>query len=76
MTASQEEMNLQEPEGKTEPIPPEVHTGDVEQNRIDLVDVGFEHAFSLSLLETRDRKAPTTLLQAFSRPTHFSVAAV
>ena len=48
MTASQKEMNLQEPEGKAQPVPPQVHAGDVEQNRIDLVDVGSEHAFPLS----------------------------
>ncbi|MGH9256948.1 MAG: hypothetical protein ACRD3C_20500 [Vicinamibacterales bacterium] len=29
-TASQEEVELQEPEGKAEPVPPEVHAGDVE----------------------------------------------
>ena len=45
MTASQKEMNLQEPESKAQPVPPEVHTGDVKQDRIDLVNVGSEHAF-------------------------------
>ena len=45
MTTSEEEMNLQEPEGKTQPVPPNMHPGDVEQDWINLVDVRSEHAF-------------------------------
>ena len=55
MTASQEEMNLQEPDSKAQPVPPEVHTGDVEQDRVDSVDVGSEHTFPYTNPNNRAR---------------------
>ena len=34
------EVQMQEPEGEAESVPPEVHSGEVEEDRIDLVGVG------------------------------------
>ena len=50
MAAPEEEMEFQEPERKTQAVPPEVEATNVEQGRVDLVDVGSEHVLpALSL---------------------------
>ena len=43
MPASEKEVQLQESEGEAEAVPPEVHPGDVKQDRIDPMDVRSEH---------------------------------
>ena len=60
---SQEEMDLQEPEGKTEPIPPDAHPVDGEQNRIDPMDIRPEHVLSL-LLQLADKTATVSSVGA------------
>ena len=47
------EVEMQEPESEAEPVPPEVHSGHVEENRIDLVGVGSDHR---SILRQGDRR--------------------
>ena len=56
---SQKEMELQQAEGKTESVPPEVHSGNVEQDRIDAVNIGPQQRFSF--LDLRIPAAPDGL---------------
>ena len=43
VTAPKKEVNLQEPKGKAEPVPPEVHPADVSKHRVDVMDVRSDH---------------------------------
>ena len=42
-SAPQEQMQVQETQGITQPVPPEIHSADFGNDRIDIVDEGSEH---------------------------------
>jgi hypothetical protein len=51
MDMAEEQMNLKEPEGIAQAIPPQEHSPDLEENRIDVVDVRSEHLRSVFSIE-------------------------